>query len=583
MPNYQKGTKDNRAENRAKKRRYQGNQFTDESGNNFASSADSDNVQSASAKKLSTADSDDIHSNPSHTYKIIEFVSVFTALASILLCYKCKQHVRFEESGHRGLGFKINVVCRCGRTEINSGPLIHTGYEINRRIVFVMRLLGVGCQGINTFCNLMDMCTGLANNSYSLIIGHISVAATSIFNNSCKNAVQQEIEKNKENGRTEKHLKVSGDGSWKKRGFKSLYGVTTLIGYYTGKVIDVVVKSSYCQACIHWKKKMHTVEYQEWLLSHEEECTINHDGSAGKMEVDSVKEMFLRSEEKFGVKYTNYIGDGDSKTFKAILDSKPYGDEVPIIKSECINHVEKRMHSRLQKIKKEKKLGGRNKLTDKIIKNLTKYYGLSIQRNKDSIENMKNAIMATYFHIFSTKDEPNHGNCPTGPDSWCKWQKAVALNKDPKLEDMPPLLPQEMKEHLLPIYEHLSTEDLLERCLGGHTQNANESFNATVWRLAPKHLHCGQKIIEIASCIAAGVFNDGLASILRIMNKLDIVVGTQALNFAKNADNTRIARQNRMSQHSSKEARIARKQHELEQNQLFEEAEGLLYAPGVAD
>jgi len=38
------------------------------------------------------------------------------------------------------------------------------------------------------------------------------------------------------------------------------------------------------------------------------------------MEVDAIKEMFLRSEEKFGVKYGNYIGDGDSKTYKAILD-----------------------------------------------------------------------------------------------------------------------------------------------------------------------------------------------------------------------------------------------------------------------
>lgn len=41
------------------------------------------------------------------------------------------------------------------------------------------------------------------------------------------------------------NLKVSGDGSWKKRGYSSLFGVTTLIGNSTGKVIDLVVKSSF--------------------------------------------------------------------------------------------------------------------------------------------------------------------------------------------------------------------------------------------------------------------------------------------------------------------------------------------------
>lgn len=341
-----KGTKDNVTRSRSKKRHYHGNQFTDESGKNFASS-ESDDVLSASAKKLHTASSDDIRSSPSHTYKIIEFVTVFTALSQILICYKCKRSVRFEESGQRGLGFKIVVSCNCSHTEINSGPFIHNGFEINRRIVFIMRLLDIAREGINVFCNLMDMCTGLSKSSYTKIVEHIHEAAKSSFKDLSKKAVQEEIAKNIEHGRPEKLIKVSGDGTWKKRGFKSRYGVTTLIGYSTGKVIDLVVKSSYCHACTSWKKKMHTIEYQIWLQDHEEECTKNHDGSAGKMEVDSVKDMFSRSEENFGVKYSNYIGDGDSATFKAILDLKPYGDELSkvsvsaTLKRECITILKK--------------------------------------------------------------------------------------------------------------------------------------------------------------------------------------------------------------------------------------------------
>jgi len=41
----------------------------------------------------------------------------------------------------------------------------------------------------------------------------------------------------------------------------------------------------------------------------------------------------------------------------------------------------------------------------------------------------------------------------------------------------------EVYDAILPIYEELSREELLHRCLGGFTQNANESFNAMVWAL----------------------------------------------------------------------------------------------------
>ncbi|XP_052758504.1 uncharacterized protein LOC128202373 [Galleria mellonella] len=446
-----------------------------------------------------------------------------------------------------------------------------------------MRLLGVGREGINLFCNLMDLCTGLSKSCYANIVEHIYNTVKLSFEFLSQKAVKEEMEKNVEQGREKNILKVSGDGTWKKRGFKSNYGVATLIGYYSGKVIDLKTKSSYCQGCIYWKNKTHTEEFRKWIEYHEDECQKNHEGSSGKMEVDAMKEMFSTSEEKFGVKYGNYIGDGDSKTFKAILDLEPYGNELPVVKSECIGHVEKRMGSRLRNVRKEKKLSGRGKLTDKVVKKLTKYYGLSIQRNVNSVENMKKAIMATYDHIFSTTENPQHDNCPVGVDSWCKWQKAIAQNRDPRKENLAPLLGEDLKQHLLPIYQDLSKDDLLERCLGGHTQNANESFNATVWRLSPKHLHSGLKVVEISAYIAAGIFNEGYTSVLRIMNLLNLNIGTYAKIFADSTDEERITRQNRKSLSETKDARSARRQHQIDENQLFEEEEGLLYGPGIAN
>ena len=55
------------------------------------------------------------------------------------------------------------------------------------------------------------------------------------------------------------------------------------------------------------------------------------------MDVDSIFDMFLRSIVKFRVKYLNYIGDGDSKTFTGILKMIPYGEDCPVTKNECVD------------------------------------------------------------------------------------------------------------------------------------------------------------------------------------------------------------------------------------------------------
>ena len=68
-----------------------------------------------------------------------------------------------------------------------------------------------------------------------------------------------------------------------------------------------------------------------------------------------------------------------------------------------------------------------------------------------------------------------------------------------------------------------------------------------------------------------------------MMNELNIIVGTYCKVFAENTDKARVERQNKMSLSETKAARTARKQKQIEENQLFEEAEGLLYGPGIAD
>lgn len=101
--------------------------------------------------------------------------------------------------------------------------------------------------------------------------------------------------------------------------------------------------------------------------------------------------------------------------------------------------------------------------------------------------------------------------------------------------------------------------------------------------MAPKHLNCGFKTIEIAAFIATGVFNEGYSSILQIMNSIDIVIGQQCKIFADQYDAQRIRRQERRSASSTKETRSTHREQNAALQEFFEETEGLLYGPGIAD
>jgi len=109
-----------------------------------------------------------------------------------------------------------------------------------------------------------------------------------------------------------------------------------------------------------------------------------------------------------------------------------------------------------------------------------------------------------------------------------------------------------------------------------------ECYNS-VWRFTPKHLHCGLKIIEIATYLAAGVFNKGHSFILRIMSMLDIIIGRQNKSYADDNNKRRVAREERRSLSETKEARKAHREQLLMENEFYEKVEGLLYDSGIAD
>ena len=142
---------------------------------------------------------------------------------------------------------------------------------------------------------------------------------------------------------------------------------------------------------------------------------------------------------------TDMVSDGDSKAFSGV--ENVYGD-VKVEKIDCVGHVQKRIGKHLLKLKASTKgklddgktIEGRGRLTEAMIKQLQRYYGLAIRQNvltkpnatdvevEVAVYAMKKNIIATLTHSVQSSSLANqHRFCPTGEKSWCKCSKMKPL------------------------------------------------------------------------------------------------------------------------------------------------------------
>lgn len=237
---------------------------------------------------------------------------------------------------------------------------------------------------------------------------------------------------------------------------------------------------------------------------------MNFEGSSAAMEVEAALSLFGRSVEKYGLRYTTILSDGDSKTYVKLLEKNIYGNNYKISKEECINHVSKRMSTALRKLKASSKsdgknLGGRKKLTNETIDKMQNYYGRALKDNAPDVTKMKNAVFSSLFHMISTDDEPHHTFCPIGIDSWCHFKRAL---EDPKFKKPhKPTFSKDIGQAVLPVYQRLTNSDLLERCSRNKTQNTNESLHSIIWQKCPKTAFASLNTISTAAAFAVLDFN----------------------------------------------------------------------------
>ncbi|KAG8222184.1 hypothetical protein J437_LFUL001276 [Ladona fulva] len=103
---------------------------------------------------------------------------------------------------------------------ISSCPYVGSTYEVNQRFIFAMRLLGIGLVGKTRFCGIMDLHGPIFQTNYDLIMNNLESASDAVCKLILRRSVEEEKEKTME-ANSSKGLTLSGDGTWRKRGFNS--------------------------------------------------------------------------------------------------------------------------------------------------------------------------------------------------------------------------------------------------------------------------------------------------------------------------------------------------------------------------
>ena len=347
-------------------------------------------------------------------------------LSAVACCPECNNKLTVRHLINQKYGlchkFELKCICSWSTTTTTSKQVVpntatpgsgRNPFDVNDRAIVAFREIGKGFSGMERFCGIMNMMPPMSKTTFNDKQSKIHDAYVSVCQNSMQDAAveNRKLLQEKFDSAAISDLDVSLDGTWQRRGYASLNGIVTAISHENGKCIDYEVLSKDCQACKVWERKKgeNQVAYENFKTNHN--CPINHVGSSGSMETKAAVAIFQRSVAINKLRYKTYIGDGDSSAYQTVVDSKPYKDLIPA-KGECIGHVQKRVGTRLRKLKSTfrgrlsdgKTLGGRGRLTERLINTLQNAMGMAIRQNVGNLYGVKKSVGALLFHYSENQD-----------------------------------------------------------------------------------------------------------------------------------------------------------------------------------
>ena len=219
-------------------------------------------------------------------YRIID-TTILSDVIGMLSCPQCERSTLSlgdRLSKKQGLSSLLFITClNCKYTnEFDTSVPCGRGFDINKRTVYTMRVLGHGHSGIEKFTSLMNMPKPVTQNNYDKIAAKILSVTKAVAEETMSDAAK-DIRENITSDYNFVDTGVSCDGTWQKRGSSSLNGVFTAISIDSGKVLDVEPMSRSCKTCCLRKDLIRTdpTSYAHWKNSHI--CKYNYKGSAGGM------------------------------------------------------------------------------------------------------------------------------------------------------------------------------------------------------------------------------------------------------------------------------------------------------------
>ena len=428
-----------------------------------------------------------------------------------LVCSTCFEKIVISEEKLVGQASTLYFLCGCdSRLALHSSDLCRRSkhFQVNDRLQVATYEIGCHYEAARNFCANMDLpspvsCKSWNNNKARF---HEVFKAKS---SKSKNKAASEVKVAKGDD-----VIVSCDGTWQKRGFASENGVVTVatVNGLSSKIIDTETLTNHCNKCKAITNGNETAH----------KCQKNYEGTAGCMEGEGVNRIFKRSQQQYGLSYVGYLGDGDSKSFKNLSEAvSPIYQGKQIEKLECVGHIQKRMGRKLNNLvfkcknkifinsdgKKVKGIGGKKKLTKKDIYRIQGHYGAAIRKHAGDENRMRKAVCAIFLHRSG-----DHSMC----EEWCPSQRVNLEKANARM------LPSFVLDEMRPVFESLTSTELLSSCTHGGTQNVNESFHHLIWSLCPKEIFLSWRRMEIAVSSATLQFNEGKDSKLAVCDNLGL-------------------------------------------------------------
>ena len=268
-----------------------------------------------------------------------------------------------------------------------------------------------------------------------------------------------------------------------------------------------------------------------------------------------------------------------------MVEKEVYGKDTTLSKEDCVNHVSKRMGTALRNLKDQcttqgQSISGKGKLTNEKILKIQNYYGRAIKGNSEDPQVMKQRIFAILFHLTSTDENPRHVHCPPGEKSWCFWQRAGAKQESPGPHKGHETLPNEIGKKLVPIFQRLTEDRLLQRCRRNSTQNPNESLHNLIWQYCPKIRFAGRLSVEGATCMAICQFSLGATFRQTLCKSLGIDPGHNLIQGSLKRSNERLKKAEEKSSEVGKKRRKMLKFSRVAKNKQSSAKEGHTYKAG---